>query len=149
MSNDADTKTQKRAPRLGDVLCWFALKAAAAKLCERLSRSGERDRLEIGRAYPINLHLTGSANGTAIDERITGRLARDEDKRVSNAPAGQELLAEALACLSEPERSKMAERIKLGRVQATEATRALAAQVIAARKVERIRAGDVRLVPAG
>ena len=142
-----DGKKKAKLPRMGDVVFWYALKAAAAAICEKLSRGGDREKLQVGRTYPISLHVTGTANGTAIDRWITGRLARDQDEKVNVSPKGRELLAEALACLSEPERGKVVERIKRGTAKATEATRALADQAIESRREEGSRAGKVRLVP--
>jgi len=142
-------QAEKRAPaRLGDVVCWYAIKAAAAAICGRLRQGGQRAKLAVGKSYPVSLRVTGLANGTAIDEEIAGRVVRDEDKKTSRAPGAADLLAEALTCVAESERTKVADRLKKGTAKPTDATRALAEAVLAARKTDATRAGDVHLTPS-
>lgn len=146
---EAATGTKTQRTRLGDVVSWFALKTAAAPICARLSRGRQREHLEVGRAYPIKLRVTGTANGTPIDQAITGRLTRDADRKIGISPGAVELLAEALGCVGTPARLQDAvRRLQRGTAKATQETLAMAQSIIEARRTESTRAGDVHFTPA-
>ncbi len=102
--NDKPTPTR-------DLVFWFGLRAAAAKVCDRLTRAGERAGLVVGQKYPVCLEITGTANGRRIDQVIDGRLHRDADQSTEQSPAARDLLAAAIAERHKPERAAYARRI--------------------------------------
>lgn len=149
MATATTKKTAKLPVTLRDVVCWFGLRAGIGAILKRLEASGGRLMLAVGRSYPVNLRVTGTANGKAVDERIAGRVTRDANKAVKQAPPARKLVGAAIADRQEPERSALVRRLArrdLDKV-ADECLK-LADKVIAAHKLDGTRAGDVHFEPA-
>jgi hypothetical protein len=139
------TQTKPKPPTLRDIVFWFGLRAAAAVRCERFSRGGEKAKLDTAKSYRFALHVTGTAGGRPVDERIEGRLVREADSTYQAKPSARDLVAQAIAATPSEKRKALIDRLKRGTAKATAETLAAADAIIEARRFKATRSGTVRL----